>query len=88
MSENLPRVETVVDDLYSLPPADFVSHRAAYVTRFKKAGDNKEYAQKELNRLQGLIGKGNLAQEKLDDLTSRSNILKRFLGSSEERSEL
>ncbi|MCZ4562380.1 hypothetical protein O4160_16175 [Rhodococcus sp. IEGM 1401] len=39
MSENLPRVETVVDDLYSLPPADFVSHRAAYVTRFKKAGD-------------------------------------------------
>ncbi|MDV8025163.1 hypothetical protein [Rhodococcus sp. IEGM 1330] len=39
MSENLPRVETVVDDLYSLPPAEFVSHRAAYVTRFKKAGD-------------------------------------------------
>ena len=59
-----------------------------YVKVFKKAGDNKEYAQKELNRLQGLIGKGNLAQEKLDDLTSRSNILKRFLGSSEERSEL
>ncbi|MDI6626705.1 MAG: hypothetical protein QME72_03185 [Rhodococcus sp. (in: high G+C Gram-positive bacteria)] len=39
MSENLPRVETVVDDLYSLPPADFVSHRAAYVAQFKKAGD-------------------------------------------------
>ena len=39
MSEDLPRVETVVDDLYSLPPADFVSHRAAYVARFKKAGD-------------------------------------------------
>lgn len=39
MSENLPPFETVVDDLYSLPPADFVSHRAAYVTRFKKAGD-------------------------------------------------
>ncbi|MEW2019395.1 hypothetical protein [Rhodococcus sp. NPDC076796] len=39
MSENLPRVETIVDDLYSLPPADFVSHRAGYVARFKKAGD-------------------------------------------------
>nr|WP_314145318.1 hypothetical protein [uncultured Rhodococcus sp.] len=39
MSEDLPRVETVVDDLYSLPPADFVSHRAAYVARFKKAGN-------------------------------------------------
>ncbi|MGB6274338.1 MAG: hypothetical protein WBF80_02940, partial [Rhodococcus sp. (in: high G+C Gram-positive bacteria)] len=42
MSENLPRVETVVDDLYSLPPADFVSHRAAYVARFKKAGNKAD----------------------------------------------
>ena len=42
MSENLPRVETVVDDLYSLPPADFVSHRAGYVARFKKAGDKAD----------------------------------------------
>ncbi|KAF2027460.1 disulfide isomerase [Setomelanomma holmii] len=58
-----------------------------YVKVFEKAGKNKEYAQKELNRLQGLIGKGNLAQEKLDDLTSRSNILKRFLGTGE-KSEL
>ncbi|MBY4131490.1 hypothetical protein HQO83_24145 [Rhodococcus fascians] len=39
MSENLPAVDTVVDDLYSLAPADFVSHRSAYVARFKKAGD-------------------------------------------------
>ncbi|MBY3989716.1 hypothetical protein HQO84_25885 [Rhodococcus fascians] len=39
MSEDLPPVDTVVDDLYSLAPADFVSHRSAYVTRFKKAGD-------------------------------------------------
>ncbi|OZD08637.1 hypothetical protein CH275_04150 [Rhodococcus sp. 06-235-1A] len=39
MSENLPHIETVIDDLYSLPPADFVSHRSAYVTRFKKFGD-------------------------------------------------
>ncbi|MFI8568871.1 hypothetical protein ACIGGF_20180 [Rhodococcus sp. NPDC078407] len=39
MSENLPPIETVVDDLYSLPPAEFVSHRSAYVARFKKSGD-------------------------------------------------
>ncbi|WP_032402874.1 hypothetical protein [Rhodococcoides fascians] len=39
MSEDLPHIDTVVDDLYSLAPADFVSHRSAYVTRFKKAGD-------------------------------------------------
>ncbi|OZD85153.1 hypothetical protein CH260_25625 [Rhodococcus sp. 05-2256-B2] len=39
MSEDLPDIDTVIDELYSLPPADFVSHRSAYVTRFKKAGD-------------------------------------------------
>lgn len=39
MSEDLPHIDTVVDDLYSLPPTDFVSHRTAYVSRFKKAGD-------------------------------------------------
>lgn len=39
MSEDLPHIDTVVDDLYSLAPAEFVSHRSAYVARFKKAGD-------------------------------------------------
>ena len=39
MSEDLPDIDTVIDNLYSLAPADFVSHRSAYVTRFKKAGD-------------------------------------------------
>jgi protein disulfide-isomerase A6 len=58
-----------------------------YVKVFNKAGTNKEYVEKELKRLQGLIGKGNLAQEKLDDLTSRSNILRKFLG-TKEKSEL
>jgi protein disulfide-isomerase A6 len=58
-----------------------------YVKVFQKAGANEGYAQKEFKRLQGLIGKGNLAPEKLDDLMSRSNILRRFLG-TEEKSEL
>ncbi|OZC96213.1 hypothetical protein CH281_25315 [Rhodococcus sp. 06-221-2] len=39
MSEDLPDIDTVIDELYSLAPADFVSHRSAFVTRFKKAGD-------------------------------------------------
>ncbi|KAF2659704.1 disulfide isomerase [Lophiostoma macrostomum CBS 122681] len=59
-----------------------------YVKVFQKLGDNKGYAEKELKRLQGLLGRGNLAPEKLDDLTSRSNILRRFLGTEEEKSEL
>jgi protein disulfide-isomerase A6 len=58
-----------------------------YVKVFQKIGANKEYAEKEFKRLQGLIGKGNLAPEKRDDLTSRSNILRKFLG-LEEKSEL
>jgi protein disulfide-isomerase A6 len=58
-----------------------------YAKVFAKIGANKEYAEKEFKRLQGLIGKGNLAPEKLDDLTSRSNILRKFLG-LEEKSEL
>lgn len=59
-----------------------------YVKVFEKTGKNEGYAEKELKRLQGLIGKGNLAQEKLDDLASRSNILRKFLGKEEEKSEL
>ncbi|KAF2468824.1 disulfide isomerase [Lindgomyces ingoldianus] len=58
-----------------------------YVKVFEKISANKGYAEKELKRLQGLLSKGNLAQEKMDDLMSRSNILKRFLG-QEEKSEL
>ncbi len=59
-----------------------------YVKVFEKTGANKGYAEKEWKRLQGLIGKGNLAQEKMDDLYSRSNILKKFFGTEEEKSEL
>lgn len=59
-----------------------------YVKAFEKSSKNEGYAEKEFKRLQGLIGKGNLAQEKLDDLTSRSNILRKFIGKEEEKTEL
>lgn len=58
-----------------------------YAKVFQKTGANEGYAQKEFKRLQGLIAKGNLAPTKLDDLVSRSNILRKFLG-TEEKSEL
>jgi protein disulfide-isomerase A6 len=58
-----------------------------YVKVFQKIDANKGYAEKELKRLEGLLKKGSLAPEKIDDLTSRSNILRRFLG-REEKSEL
>ena len=51
-----------------------------YVKVSDKISKNAGYAEKELARLQGLIKKGGLAPEKMDDLTSRSNILRRFKG--------
>ena len=49
-----------------------------YVKVFAKLGDSQEYAERELARLEGIIRKGGLAPEKLDDLTSRANILRSF----------
>jgi len=51
-----------------------------YVKVSNKLVENKGYVDKELARLEGLIKKGGLAPEKLDDLTSRSNILRKFKG--------
>lgn len=50
-----------------------------YVKALQKLGQNPQYAHKEQTRLAGLLKKGGLAQEKIDDLTSRSNILQGFL---------
>ncbi|KAI9678573.1 MAG: hypothetical protein M1817_005630 [Caeruleum heppii] len=51
-----------------------------YIKVLEKLGENQDYAKKELTRLQGILKKGGLAPEKLDDLTIRTNILTRFLG--------
>ncbi|KAL9062839.1 MAG: hypothetical protein Q9161_009730 [Pseudevernia consocians] len=51
-----------------------------YIKVSDKITKNAKYAEKELARLEGLINKGGLAPEKIDDLTSRSNILRRFKG--------
>ena len=59
-----------------------------YAKVAKKAEANQEYAEKELNRLQGMLKKGGLAPEKMDDLTSRSNILKKFMGDETPKDEL
>ncbi|KAK5167685.1 uncharacterized protein LTR77_007384 [Saxophila tyrrhenica] len=51
-----------------------------YAKVAKKTEENQSYVEKELARLQGMIKKGGLAPEKMDDLISRSNILARFKG--------
>lgn len=50
-----------------------------YVKVFDKLSKSDKYAAKELARLDGIIKKGGLAPAKLDEFTSKSNILKRFL---------
>ena len=57
-----------------------------YVKVFQKLGKSQGYVEKELARIQGILKKGGLAPEKLDDLMSRSNILRKF--SSEGKEEL
>ena len=50
-----------------------------YLKALAKITGNPEYAMKEQTRLAGLLKKGGLAPEKVDDLQRRSNILRKFL---------
>ena len=59
-----------------------------YIKVFAKLGESRQYAEKELARLQGMMKKGGLAPEKLDDLMSRANILRSFSKTEDEKSEL
>lgn len=54
-----------------------------YIKVLEKLAKSEGYAEKELARLENLIKKGGLAPEKLDDLISRSNILRKFTGRTE-----
>lgn len=55
-----------------------------YVKVAEKMSENKGYVEKELTRLQNMLAKGGLAPEKKDDLTSRSNILRKFMAKKDE----
>lgn len=53
-----------------------------YIKVFDKLSKSDQYATKELARLDGIIKKGGLAPAKLDEMTTKANILKRFLPES------
>jgi protein disulfide-isomerase A6 len=59
-----------------------------YVKVLGKVAASSSYAQKELGRLEGLLKKGGLAPAKVDDLVSRTNILRKFLSDDTAKSEL
>ncbi|KAH8803177.1 thioredoxin-like protein [Xylogone sp. PMI_703] len=50
-----------------------------YVRVFEKLSKSDNYAAKELARLDSIIKKGGLAPAKLDEFTSKTNILRKFL---------
>ena len=58
-----------------------------YVKVATKLSENQEYASKELARLIKVLSKGGSAPEKVDDIISRSNILRRFAGEDQENSK-
>jgi len=59
-----------------------------YVRVFDKLSKSDNYVAKELARLDGIIKKGGLAPEKLDEFTSKINILKRFVMKAAGKEEL
>ena len=50
-----------------------------YVKVFNKQSENDGYAAKELARLDKILKKGGLAPTKLDEFTSKTNILRKFV---------
>ena len=54
-----------------------------YIKVIEKLTKNEGYVQKELARLESILKKGSLALEKVDDLTIRANILRRFVREKE-----
>ncbi|KAL5329017.1 hypothetical protein ACEPPN_002526 [Leptodophora sp. 'Broadleaf-Isolate-01'] len=59
-----------------------------YVKVFDKLSKNDNYAAKELARLEGILKKGGLAPAKLDEFTSKTNILRKFIEKVAGKSEL
>lgn len=72
--------ETVYDQIGKATKGLQDQYAAYYEKVARKVAENREYVEKELKRLQGLLKKGGLAPEKADDLISRSNILRKFKG--------
>lgn len=56
-----------------------------YVKVFDKLSQNEGHVAKEAARLDGIIKRGGLAPIKLDELQSKSNILKRFMKEAAEK---
>lgn len=59
-----------------------------YVRVFDKIEKSEGYVAKELARLQGILKKGGLAPKKVDEITLKTNVLKRFANKATGKDEL
>ena len=50
-----------------------------YVRVFDKLSKNNDFVSKELTRLDGILKKGGLAPAKADELTAKTNVLRKFV---------
>ncbi|OJD15965.1 protein disulfide-isomerase domain [Emergomyces pasteurianus Ep9510] len=73
-------VSTLLDEAKAAAKGLEGRYAAYYVKVLGKLADNKDYVKNELARLERMASKGGMAPEKMDDLMSRSNILRRFMG--------
>ena len=88
-SNGLKDVETASEEIKKVAADIKGKSTEYYLKALTKITGNPEYAMKEQTRLAGLLKKGGLAPEKIDDLQKRSNILARFLVKDDEaKSEL
>lgn len=80
-------MESVAADLKQAALGLKDQYAAYYVKVLDKFSANQGYVEKEVKRLEGLLKKGGLSRAKIDDFTSRVNILKKF-GLTTEKTEL
>lgn len=78
-------VASIADDISKAAAALRDKYAEYYVKVATKMSASQGYAQKELTRLEGILKKGGLARSKQDDVTSRSNILRKFIGDTQEK---
>jgi protein disulfide-isomerase A6 len=82
-------IASKADELVKAAKSEKAPFAAYYGKVAEKVKANAGYLDKELTRLGGILKKGGLAPQKVDDLTSRYNILRRFKAEkSDGKSEL
>jgi protein disulfide-isomerase A6 len=75
------------EEVAAAAKAETHKHATYYARVAEKLAKNAGYVEKELGRVQGILDKGTLAADKLDELTIRRNILQKFKSGKKEKVE-